>query len=169
MSFVLICRLQIRRKFFFAKNTCIASLLDGIVSKGGLFVELELQKYECHNDEYLIYDCNRNHYEFGAREARVMCSLSVGLCARKVLVGPIMNSERKGDMSMQIYNPDGTLAQPQTEDVKVFSKYLEDAGYDRTLRSDTGICSAQEEIHKVCKMAFFENFIEKYNLKNGGK
>lgn len=42
-------------------------------------MELELQKYECGSEDYLIYDCNRNRYEFGAREARVMCSLNIGI------------------------------------------------------------------------------------------
>ena len=52
-------------------------------------MELELQKYECGSEDYLIYDCNRNRYEFGAREARVMCSLNIGISVRRVLVGPI--------------------------------------------------------------------------------
>ena len=50
-------------------------------------MELELQKYECGSEDYLIYDCNRNRYEFGAREARVMCSLNIGISVRRVLVG----------------------------------------------------------------------------------
>ena len=122
----------------------------------------ELQKYECRNHEYLIYDCNKNNYEFGAREARVMCSQSIGLITEKILVGPVI---RKNDMTLYIYNPDGSLSQPQTDDIRVFAKYLEDAGYDRVPRSDSGMSCDSEEIRKICKMAFFENFIEKYNLK----
>lgn len=122
----------------------------------------ELQKYECRNHEYLIYDCNKNNYEFGAREARVMCSQSIGLITEKILVGPVI---RKNDMTLYIYNPDGSLSQPQTDDIRVFAKYLEDAGYDRVLRSGSGMSCDSEEIRKICKMAFFENFIEKYNLK----
>ena len=125
-------------------------------------MEFEVQKYQCRNHEYLIYDCNRNDYEFGAREARVMCSQSIGVTARKILVGPVL---RKDDMTLSIYNPDGTVSEPQMEDIKVFAKYLEDAGYERTRRSDSGLSCDSEEIRKVCKMAFFENFIEKYNLK----
>ena len=125
-------------------------------------MEFEVQKYACRNHEYLIYDCNKNNYEFGAREARVMCSQSIGLITEKILVGPIMD---KNDMTLYIYNPDGTLSEPQTDDIKVFVKYLEDAGYDRTPRSDSGISCDSEEIRKISKMAFFENFIEKYNLK----
>lgn len=125
-------------------------------------MEFELQKYEYHEHEYLIYDCNRNKYEFGAREARVMCSQRAGLITKKILVGPVM---RKNDMTLYIYNPDGTLSEPQLDDIMVFAKYLEDAGYDRTPRSDGGRSCDNEEIHKVSKMAFFDNFIEKYNLK----
>ncbi len=125
-------------------------------------MEFEVQKYSCRNHEYLIYDCNKNEYAFGAREARVMCSQSVGLTTRKILVGPVMH---KDDMTLYIYNPDGTLAEPQTDDMKVFAKYLEDAGYERTKRSDSGRSCDGEEIRKVCKMAFFDHFIEKYNLK----
>lgn len=122
---------------------------------------LELQKYECHNKEYMIYDCNVNHYAFGGREARVMCSQSIGLTTMKVIVGPIIQN---GDMTVVLYNPDGTIAEPQVDDIKVFSKYLEEAGYERTPRSDSGR-SADDEVHKICKMAFFENFIEKYHIK----
>ena len=122
---------------------------------------LELQKYECYNEEYLIYDCNKNHYEFGAREARVMCSQGIGLIAKKVIVGPII---RNNEISLRLYNPDGSDAEPQVEDIMVFAKYLEDAGYPTTLRSDSGRRS-NEAVHKVCKMAFFENFIAKYDLK----
>lgn len=128
-------------------------------------MELELQKYECQNEEYLIYDCTRNRYEFGAREARVMCSQSAGLCVRKVLVGPIIKSSMKGDLTMKIYNPDGTTAKPQLQDVKVFLKYLQDAGYEQTPRSDTGIYYVAEDIKKVCRMVFFEKFLEKYYIQ----
>lgn len=127
-------------------------------------MKLELQKYECQSDEYLIYDCNRNDFIFGAREAKVMCSVGAGLCTKRVLVGPIID-EGHGTMTVVIYNPDGTESEPQVNDIKVFSKYLVDAGYDRTPRSGSGACSDDEQIHKVYKMQFFDNFIEKYNLK----
>ena len=119
-------------------------------------MELELQKYECRNEDYLIYDCNRNRYEFGAREARVMCSLNIGISVRKVLVGPLRQNT---GMTFLIYNPDGTLSVPQRDDVNVFEKYLDDAGYERVAHTDDG-----KEVRKVCKIAFFENFVEKYNL-----
>lgn len=125
-------------------------------------MELELQKYEYHNQEYLVYDCNRNHYKFGAREARVMCSQSVGLTIQKIIVGPII--QENAEMSLLLYNPDGTRAEPQAEDILVFSKYLEEAGYERTPRSSSGQISP-EDVRRVCKMAFFEKFVEKYNLK----
>lgn len=121
---------------------------------------LELFKYECQNNEYLIYDSNKNEFEFGGREARVMCSLEVGLMTKKFLVIPQTTGV---DFTVIPYNPDGTQAQPQLEDVKVLSKYLEDAGYDRMRRSSSGRC-ADERVHKICKMAFFDNFILKYNL-----
>lgn len=125
-------------------------------------MRFEVQKYECRNQEYLIYDCNKNEYEFGAREARVMCSQNIGVTTAKILVGPII---QKNDMTLSIYNPDGTCSEPQLDDMKVFAKYLEDAGYDRTPYSDSGLSCDSEEIRKISKMAFFENFIEKYNLK----
>ena len=53
------------------------------------------------------------------------------------------------------------FSEPQLDDIKVFVKYLEDAGYDRTPRSDSGLSCDSEEIRKISKMAFFENFIEK--------
>ncbi len=93
-----------------------------------------------------------------------MCSVGAGLCTKRVLVGPIID-KNYGTMTVVIYNPDGTVTDPQVNDIKVFSKYLEDAGYDRTPRSGSGAYSAEEEIRKVYKMQFFENFIEKYNLK----
>lgn len=124
-------------------------------------MELELQKYEYRNEEYLIYDCSRNRYAFGGREARVMCSQSIGLIVKKVLVGPLWN---KKDMTFLIYNPDGTLAMPQKEDVKVFVKYLADAGYERMVRSHSGASCDEEDIRKVCRIAFFESFVEKYKL-----
>lgn len=121
---------------------------------------LELYKYECQNNEYLIYDSNKNEFEFGGREARVMCSLEVGLMTKKFLVIPPVQNQ----MTVKMYNPDGTQAQPQLEDMKVFARYLEDAGYERTPRSNCGRIS-DEEVKKVSKMAFFDNFILKYNLK----
>lgn len=122
---------------------------------------LELQKYVYLDNEYLIYDCNKYHYAFGTREARVMCSQSVGLITKKILVGPII----KGDeMTLELYNPDGTKAKPQVEDMKVFAKYLVDAGYRTTPRSSSGMLG-DEDVHKVCRMSFCEGFIEKYNIK----
>lgn len=124
-------------------------------------MEFEVQKYECHDKEYLVYDCNRNEYSFGEREVKVMCSQSVGLDTVKFIVGPIVTD---GEISVLLYNPDGTKAEPQTDDLKVFSKYLEEAGYERTPRSASGQFT-DDEVRKVCKMAFYENFINKYNIK----
>lgn len=124
-------------------------------------MELELQKYECRSEDYLIYDSNRNRYEFGAREARVMCSLNIGISVKRVLVGPVM---QQGGMTFLIYNSDGTRSKPQTDDVRVFAKYLADAGYERMVRSGSGQSCDDENIRKVCRITFFENFVEKYNL-----
>ena len=125
---------------------------------------LEVFKYECQNNEYMIYDSNKNEFEFGEREVRVMCSLEVGLMTKKILVIPVRN---ENDLTVEMYNPDGTLADPQLDDMKVFAKYLDDAGYHRTLRSNCGRCS-DEEVKMITKMAFFDSFILKYNLKKKG-
>ena len=124
-------------------------------------MQFEVQKYQCHDKEYLLYDCNRNEYEIGGREVKVMCSQSVGLETEKFIVGPIVANN---DISVILYNPDGTKAEPQADDLKVFSKYLEEAGYDRTPRSGSGQFT-DDEVRKVCKMAFYENFINKYNIR----
>ena len=71
-----------------------------------------------------------------------MCNRNFGVGADGILEGPILDGEQ---ISMVVWNPDGSVAQKSGNGVRIFAKYLKDAGYvqkkDFTIFSQGGEAS----------------------------
>ena len=71
-----------------------------------------------------------------------MCNRNFGVGADGILEGPVLDGEQ---ISMVVWNPDGSVAQKSGNGVRIFAKYLKDAGYvqkkDFTIFSQGGEAS----------------------------
>ena len=101
--------------------------------------EITLRKYHGLGNDYLIYDPNRNERLLQERQITALCRRNVGVGADGILYGPFFDGEA---IRVRIFNPDGSEAEKSGNGIRIFSKYLKDAGYvqkkDFTIHSEGG-------------------------------
>lgn len=85
-----------------------------------------VEKYHGLGNDYLVFDPNKNKLELNSRNVALLCNRNFGVGADGVLEGPILEADR---ISMVVWNPDGSIAQKSGNGVRIFAKYLKDAGY----------------------------------------
>lgn len=89
---------------------------------------LKFQKYHGLGNDYLVYDCNENKIELTPKAVSQICHRNYGLGSDGILVGPFMT---ENGFYVKIFNPDGSEAEKSGNGVRIFSKYLKDANYQR--------------------------------------
>lgn len=97
---------------------------------------MELQKYHGLGNDYLVYDPQKNQAAINKEQIRLICDRNFGAGSDGILYGPVFRDEK---IMVRIYNPDGSEAEKSGNGVRIFSKYLKDAGYitDRTFTLTT--------------------------------
>ncbi|MFT4104313.1 MAG: diaminopimelate epimerase [Lacrimispora sp.] len=85
-----------------------------------------LEKYHGLGNDYLIFDPNKNELELTEDRVRLICDRNFGVGSDGLLEGPILGGDKP---EVRIFNPDGSEAQSGGNGVRIFGKYLKDAGY----------------------------------------
>lgn len=83
-------------------------------------------KYQGLGNDYLVLDPNKNRVQLQGKKIELLCQRGFGLGADGILYGPI---EIDGKMGVRIFNSDGSEAAISGNGVRIFAKYLKDAGY----------------------------------------
>lgn len=89
-------------------------------------MKIVLERYHGLGNDYVVYDPNKNELALNPENVRMICDRNAGLGADGVLEGPIMKDT---GMYVEIWNPDGTKSETSGNGVRIFAKYLKDAGY----------------------------------------
>ena len=87
---------------------------------------MDFEKYNGLGNDYLVYDCNKNKHKLTKDEIITICNRNFGVGSDGILVGPYINNEQ---YMVKIFNPDGSEAEKSGNGVRIFAKYLKDAGY----------------------------------------
>lgn len=88
---------------------------------------MELQKYHGLGNDYLIYDPKINDLPLNPERIRRICDRNFGAGSDGILFGPVFGPQ--GRPGVRIFNPDGSEAEKSGNGVRIFSRYLKDAGY----------------------------------------
>lgn len=105
--------------------------------------EIILRKYHGLGNDYLIYDPNRNKNCLQERHIEALCRRNVGVGADGILYGPFFDGE---EIRVRIFNPDSSEAEKSGNGIRIFSKYLRDAGY---IKEDTYVLTTKAGKTKV--------------------
>lgn len=89
-------------------------------------MKLTLERYHGLGNDYLVFDPNKNEMELNKAKAEMLCNRNMGLGSDGILEGPFIGEKQ---MSLKIWNPDGSVAEKSGNGVRIFAKYLKDAGY----------------------------------------
>jgi diaminopimelate epimerase len=100
---------------------------DIMIKTGGvLFMKITVERYHGLGNDYLVYDPNNNELKLNKENAAMLCNRNMGLGSDGILEGPFIGENH---MSLRIWNPDGSIAEKSGNGVRIFAKYLKDAGY----------------------------------------
>ena len=89
-------------------------------------MKITLERYHGLGNDYLDYDPNKNELELNKANVEMLCNRNMGLGSDGILEGPFIGEKH---MSLRIWNPDGSVAEKSGNGVRIFAKYLKDAGY----------------------------------------
>lgn len=102
-------------------------------------MQIVLEKYHGLGNDYLVFDPNKNELELNEANVKMICNRNVGLGSDGILEGPLLGER----LAVKIWNPDGSVAEKSGNGVRIFAKYLKDAGYvqkkNYELMTDGGI------------------------------
>lgn len=102
-------------------------------------MQILLEKYHGLGNDYLVFDPNKNELELNEANVKMICNRNVGLGSDGILEGPLLGER----LAVKIWNPDGSVAEKSGNGVRIFAKYLKDAGYvqkkNYELMTDGGI------------------------------
>lgn len=87
---------------------------------------MQLEKYHGLGNDYYIYDCQKYDYLLSKKQIELLCDRHFGLGSDGILVGPVFEN---GKIGLRVINPDGSEAEKSGNGVRIFAKYLRDAGY----------------------------------------
>lgn len=106
-------------------------------------MNIMLEKYHGLGNDYLIFDPNKNELELTEESVRLICNRNFGVGSDGLLVGPILGQDK---LELKILNPDGSEAELSGNGVRIFGKYLKDAGYVQKNRFIVNTLSGQQTI-----------------------
>ena len=89
-------------------------------------MSMSFNKFHGLGNDYFVYDIEKKKRELSNKEIKRICNRNFGFGSDGILVGPYMNGDEYG---VKIYNPDGSEAEISGNGVRIFAKYLKDAGY----------------------------------------
>lgn len=90
---------------------------------------MEFYKYHGLGNDYLVYDNHKNVDILKNEDIIKICHRNFGLGSDGILVGPY---DVDGKLAVKIFNPDGSEAEKSGNGVRIFAKFLKDAGYVTT-------------------------------------
>jgi diaminopimelate epimerase len=106
-------------------------------------MNITLEKYHGLGNDYLIFDPNKNELELTTENIQLICNRNFGVGSDGLLVGPILGNDK---LEVKIYNPDGSEAEISGNGVRIFGKYLKDAGYVQKNRFTINTLSGQQTL-----------------------
>lgn len=85
-----------------------------------------VEKYHGLGNDYLIYDPAKNTMPLNEERVRLICNRNFGAGADGILEGPLFLTD---SADVNIWNPDGSLAEKSGNGIRIFARYMKDAGY----------------------------------------
>jgi len=115
---------------------------------------MEFYKYHGLGNDYLVLDPGREAPALTPARIRLICDRNYGAGSDGILYGP---EWKDGKPCVRIFNPDGGEAEKSGNGVRIFARYLKDAGYVKeesfvlhTLGGDVGVAYLNADGSLIC-------------------
>ncbi len=87
---------------------------------------MRFHKYHALGNDYIVIDPRQNPVALDPAAIRLVCHRNLGIGSDGILLGPIEKAE---GLALRIFNPDGSEAEKSGNGIRIFSRYLVEAGY----------------------------------------
>ena len=88
-------------------------------------------KYHALGNDYIVIDPNHSQIKLTKENIELICHRHYGVGSDGILFGPVISGD---EIKLRIFNPDGSEAEKSGNGIRIFSRYLLDAGYIATNR-----------------------------------
>lgn len=88
-------------------------------------------KYHALGNDYIVIDPNKAKVNLSEENIRLICHRNFGIGSDGILYGPLFEND---SIHIRIFNPDGSEAEKSGNGIRIFSRYLFDAGYVKSSR-----------------------------------
>lgn len=87
---------------------------------------MHFYKYHALGNDYIVLDPQKVNIDINRENIKLICHRNFGVGSDGILYGPSFTGEK---INLRIFNPDGSEAEKSGNGIRIFSKYLIDAGY----------------------------------------
>lgn len=89
-------------------------------------MNIDFYKYHALGNDYIVIDPNKTTLPLTAETVRLLCHRHFGIGSDGILYGPFFQQD---GIHLRILNPDGSEAEKSGNGIRLFARYLFDAGY----------------------------------------
>ena len=109
---------------------------------------MQFSKYHALGNDYIVLNPDDVGGQLTSSQIRLICDRNYGVGSDGILFGPFETPE--GDISLQIFNPDGSEAEKSGNGLRIFSRYLWDRGmvHERPFTIMTAGGKVMAQVHK---------------------
>ncbi len=90
---------------------------------------LRFAKFHVLGNDYLVVDPTRTAFEPAPPLIQALCDRRLGIGSDGLLLGPLEVPEHPGAFGLRIFNPDGSEAETSGDGLRIFARYLFEAGH----------------------------------------
>ena len=83
-------------------------------------------KYHALGNDYIVIDPKNSNVNLSEENIRLICHRNFGIGSDGILYGPLFQNN---SLHVRIFNPDGSEAEKSGNGIRIFSRYLFEAGY----------------------------------------
>ena len=87
---------------------------------------MDFYKYHGLGNDYIVIDPKDFRIKLTPEKIKLICDRNFGAGSDGILYGPLFKGKK---ISLKIFNPDGSEAEKSGNGIRIFSRYLVDAGY----------------------------------------
>jgi diaminopimelate epimerase len=91
--------------------------------------EINFSKFHVLGNDYLVVDPTRTTFDPNPKLVKALCDRRLGIGSDGLLLGPLEAPDHPGAFGLRIFNPDGSEAETSGDGLRIFARYLFEAGH----------------------------------------
>jgi len=90
---------------------------------------LRFSKFHVLGNDYIVVDPTHTSFDPTSPDIQALCDRRLGIGSDGLLLGPLEVPEHPGAFGLRIFNPDGSEAETSGDGLRIFARYLFEAGH----------------------------------------